>query len=120
MRRMSFSMTTTAVRERRKTVTRRAVNTWKTLKKGDRLLAVDRCMGLKKGERQQVLGTIELVSVRVEPLDAITDEDVVAEGMPERMTARQFVELFRLHMGGLPSQEVRRIEFKYVGEGCAA
>lgn len=38
-RRMSVSMTLDAVRNRTKTVTRRHVDTWKTLQPGERLLA---------------------------------------------------------------------------------
>jgi len=49
MRNMSFMLTTGALLEGRKMVTRRLG--WWFLKPGDRLCAVERCMGLKAGER---------------------------------------------------------------------
>ncbi len=120
MRRMSFSMTIDAVRERRKTVTRRRESTWKSLKVADRLLAVDRVMGFKKGESSEILATIEVVDVRVEPLSEITEADVAAEGLhamwadfPD-LGREHFVKAFCDAMGGAPDQLVRRIEFRYV------
>ena len=115
MRRMSFSLTTAQVEARTKTVTRRRVETWRTLKPGDRLTAVHKAMGLKPGEKQRVLATIEVVSVRAERLDAITREDVVREGFPG-VSPKHFVEMFCREMGAKPSDPVRRIEFRYVDE----
>lgn len=65
---MSCSMTIDAVRERRKTVTRRHVDTWRNLKPGDRLTLIEKGMGLPKGARQVVLAEVEVVDVRVEQL----------------------------------------------------
>lgn len=48
-RRMSCSMTVDAVRDRSKTVTRRHVDTWRDLKPGDRLVLIEKGMGLPKG-----------------------------------------------------------------------
>ncbi len=73
-RRMSCSMTVDAVRERRKTVTRRHVDTWRDLKPGDRLTLIEKGMGLAKGERQVVLAEVEVVDVRVELLTEIWRE----------------------------------------------
>lgn len=48
-RNMSFSITTDQVRNREKNVTRR--NGWWFLKSGDIVNAVEKTMGLKKGEK---------------------------------------------------------------------
>ena len=52
MRLMSFSETTDQIRARTKTVTRR--DGWDNLRPGERLWAVEKAMGLRKG--QKVLG----------------------------------------------------------------
>lgn len=88
MRRMSFAFTTAQVRARQKTVTRRLG--WATLKPGTELLAVSKGMGLKKGERPEVLGTIRVLDVRRERLDEIVNPargvyghtEMVREGFP--------------------------------------
>ncbi len=79
-RRMSVSMALDAVRERRKTVTRRHVDTWTKLAVGDRLVLIEKGMGLPKGAKQVVVAEVEVIDVRVEPLWSITEDDVVAEG----------------------------------------
>lgn len=81
-RRMSCAMTIDAVRERRKTVTRRHVDTWATLKVGDRLILVEKAQGLRKGERQQVLAEVEVTAVDVEPLAMVDEAEVELEGFP--------------------------------------
>lgn len=73
-RRMSCSMTVPAVVDRSKTVTRRHVDTWTRLKPGDRLVLIEKGMGLPKGAHQVVLAEVEVVDVRVEPLIAIWAE----------------------------------------------
>jgi hypothetical protein len=94
-RRMSCAMTVDAVRERRKTVTRRHPDTWTGLKAGDRLTLIEKGMGLKKGERHVVLAEVEVTSVTVQMLSwacptweeweshhpTVTPEEVEAEGM---------------------------------------
>ena len=70
-RRMSVSMTLDAVRERRKTVTRRHVDTWRNLKPGDRLTLIEKGMGLPKGAKQVVVAEVEVVDVSIEPIFAI-------------------------------------------------
>jgi hypothetical protein len=116
MRMMSFSLTTDAVVRREKTVTRRSVSTWIHLKPGDRLRAVDKVMGLRKGQKPRELAIIEVVSVRVEPLDAITDADAAAEcfGGGGLWAAQRFVAAYCKHAGCAPDIPVRRIEFRYV------
>lgn len=117
MRRMSFSMTEEALLAGRKTVTRRLG--WKNLKPGDQLLAVDKAMGLKKGEKSRVLGTVTVVAVRRERLDAIDNEDVLREGF-RGMAAHEFVRMFSRAMGCLPSTIVARVEFDFKsGNGIA-
>ena len=79
MRNMSFSMTTTQVRARTKTVTRRFG--WWSLKLGTKLWAVEKSQGLKKGEKVVRICQIEVVSVRKEKLQEIAEEDVAKEGI---------------------------------------
>lgn len=112
MRLISFSMTRDAFLNGSKTVTRRLG--WKGVKAGDRLMAVEKGQGLKKGEKVKRLGEIKIVSVRREPLDAITAEDVVLEGFPN-MTPADFIRFFAIGHGmGDTSAEVTRIEFRRV------
>ena len=117
---MSFFLTPLQMRDRTKTVTRRSPHTWQHLEPGDRILAVRKCQGLRKGERQEPLGVIEILSVRVEPLNAITDEDVEREGFPGR-TAEWFVRRY-LDWNGKSDREmpVRRIAFRHLANGKPA
>jgi hypothetical protein len=117
---MSCSLTVDPVRNRTKTVTRRHADTWQTLRAGDRLTLVEKGMGLPKGARQVVLAEVEVVDVRVEPLDRLVeqgqpDEDeVVAEGFPG-MTPAEFVDFWlRTHHVTDASTLVRRIEWRYL------
>ena len=110
-RRISFRKTLPQFVDGSKTVTRR--QGWKKLKTGDRLTAVDKVMGFRKGETGNILGEIEVISVRVEPLYTVTDADVEREGFPGR-DAAWFVAFFRQGMGGPVGQWVRRIEFKHL------
>jgi len=95
MRLMSFALTTAQLLDGSKTVTRRVG--WANLKPGDRLKAVRKAMGLKPGEKVDVLAEIEVVSVRRERLDFINKTDCIAEGFPH-LTPGQFVEMFCKHM----------------------
>lgn len=109
---ISFSMTEPQFLDGSKTVTRRMG--WLRLKAGDRLMAVRKAMGLKKGEKAHRLGLIEVVSVRRETLWKITKDECRREGFPE-MTPRQFIVFFcRGHAGCSPLSDVTRIEFKRV------
>ena len=110
-RNMSFQHTTEQYRNRTKTVTRRLG--WLDVRIGEVLNGVEKCMGLKKGEKVVRLGQHRVVGFRREPLDAITQEDCVKEGFPH-LEPHEFVEMFaRLH-GCSPSETVSRIEFEYV------
>jgi len=110
-RNMSFSMTTKQYQERTKTVTRRLG--WWHLKPGDVLNGVEKAMGLKRGEKVQVLGQHRVINVRSEPLNAITRDDCVAEGFPE-FGPLDFVQMFCGHNNCNPDTIVNRIEFEYM------
>lgn len=92
-RRMSFFLTTPQVLARTKTVTRRAVGTWTGLQPGDKLVAIEKGQGLKAGQGHTVLALLEVVSVRVEQLDAITADDCAREGFPG-VSPAEFVAFF--------------------------
>lgn len=109
MRQISFFLTEPQFRAGTKDVTRRLG--WKNLKPGDRLMGVRKSQGLKAGEHPVELGEVEVVSVRLERLDAITQPDVEREGF-YLSTPAQFVEMFCEHMKCEPSTEVTRIEFR--------
>jgi hypothetical protein len=111
MRIISFSHTTPQFRARTKDVTRR--KGWKSLKPGERLRAVVKAMGLRRGEKVEELGTIEVVSVRREPIDAIHEADVAREGFPE-MSPREFVAMFCRTFRMKPRQRITRIEYRFV------
>ena len=111
MRRMSFSKTTPQMRARTKTVTRRMG--WKNLKPGERFMAIEKGMGLKKGEKQVEICECECVSNRREMLVKIDDADVIREGFPG-MSSLEFIGMFIQLNGCKYWSEVQRIEFKYV------
>lgn len=110
-RHISFSLTERQFLDGTKDVTRRLG--WKGVRSGTRLIAVRKAMGLKKGEKVHVLGPIEIVSARREPLDAITGEDCRREGFPY-LTPSGFVEFFCKAARCEPSTVVTRIEFRRV------
>ncbi len=111
MRNISFMLTEPQFLDGSKTVTRRVG--WRTLQPGTRLLGVRKSQGLKKGEKAHALGEIEVLSVRRERLDAITEDDCKREGFPE-MSPSQFVEMFCKAMSCKPETLVARIEFARV------
>jgi hypothetical protein len=121
---ISFALTTEQVRygfatgEILKDVTRRIG--WLNLREGMKLRACVKCMGLKKGQKPEVLGTIAVVSVRREPLLVITPDEVKREGFPGK-SPKWFIKLFarthkdpRTKAPARPSTVVTRIEFRYV------
>jgi hypothetical protein len=113
-------MTTPQFLDGSKDVTRRMG--WLDAKAGDVLQAVEKAMGLKKGEKIKPLGRIILTSVRRERLGRM-EHDVAygrdecrREGFPD-MKATEFVEFFcRGHKGCAPESEVTRIEFKRIAD----
>lgn len=110
-RRMSFAKTQTQMQNKTKTETRRLG--WNSLKSGDVVFAVNKTMGLKKGEKSIVLNTIQVLKTWREPLNKITQAGVVAEGFPE-MTVAEFIEFFCDFNKCKPDLEVRVIQFSYV------
>jgi hypothetical protein len=110
-RNMSFSLTTGQIRNRTKTVTRR--NGWWFLKSGDIVNAVEKAMGLKKGEKIKRICQIRIVSAWTEPLNAITGDDVKKEGFPH-WTPEEFMRMYSKHNRCLDIDSVNRIEFEYV------
>jgi hypothetical protein len=121
MRRMSFSMTTEAMLAKRKTVTRRLG--WASVRPGELILAVDKCMGLKKGEKAKRLHVIRVSAVRRERLDRMTADDRYGrselrfEGYGPRTTLttpKQFVDRLCTSLSIKPDQEVTRIQFAFV------
>lgn len=104
-------MTTEQFKAKTKTVTRRFG--WWFLKPGDVVCGVEKAMGLKKGEKINKLGLIEIVSTWREPLYAITEEDCAREGFPDK-TPAEFVEMLQSHYKCSASEPVNRIEFKYL------
>jgi hypothetical protein len=113
MRRASFMYTAEQMRDQSKDVTRRLG--WKWAKPGMRILAVSKCMGLRKGEQAEVFGVVEIVDVRRERLDEITQDDVRREGFPD-LSCSQFQEMFVHHMRCEYDAEVTRVEFRHVSE----
>lgn len=114
-------MTIPQVKAREKTVTRRHVDSWKKLKAGDRLVLIEKGMGLAKGEHQVVLDEVTVFDVRVETLAELTDRECEAEGFPD-MTPLQFAQFWARGHGhrvdpARPADvfliECRRIEFGY-------
>ena len=110
-RNMSFAMTTDQIRAQTKTVTRRFG--WWFLKPGDKVRGVEKAMGLKKGEKIKPLAMLRIVSTTAEPLNAITQDDVIKEGFPE-WTPAEFIQMLVDHYKVNPDATVNRIEFEYL------
>lgn len=120
---MSVALTEAAVRERRKTVTRRLG--WKFLKTGDRLTLCRKVMGRRKDEPLVRIAEVEVVSVRREELWHITDEDIVLEAVDPDLFEETYVDTgqpstvawvdwFCEHMHVMPYALVTRIEWRYL------
>jgi hypothetical protein len=114
-------MTVDAVKTGTKTVTRRHVDTWQTLKAGDRLTLVEKGMGLAKGEKQVVLAEVEIVDVRVERLWVnLTPAEMEREGFdPWERTPHDWCDWWATTHGYRPDVpvrdiECRRIEWRYL------
>ncbi|MBU1699063.1 MAG: ASCH domain-containing protein [Candidatus Eisenbacteria bacterium] len=108
---MSFSITTNQVRNQTKTVTRR-LGWWK-LKPGDVVCAVEKGMGLKKGEKVKHICQLRIISVRKEPLFRVTDLECIKEGFP-KLTPVEFMRMFKASHRCEFHTVVNRIEFEYV------
>lgn len=94
-KRMAFSKTIPQMRNRTKTVTRR-FGWWDSrtgqprVTPGEIVTAVEKGMGLRKGEHQKVLHRIRIVSIRREPLGAIDAADLAREGSREWRQTHSF------------------------------
>jgi hypothetical protein len=128
---MSVAMTTDAVIERRKTVTRRKgwwlnKNGRRLLNVGDTLTLCRKVQGRKPGEPIDRLAEVEVVSVRREPLCAVAGPyafdqngqylwpEVIAEGFPD-MGPDEFMQRFFIDAQGMSQySEVTRIAWRYL------
>lgn len=113
-RHISFALTTPQFLDGSKTVTRRLG--WENVKPGDVLTAVEKCQGLKKGEKHKRLGDIRVVSVGREHLRDIElkwgGAECDREGFP-RMSPKEFIEFFcKANRPCQPDWYVTRIEFE--------
>ena len=116
LRNISFALTVDQFLDGSKDVTRRLG--WEFLKPGDKLMACEKCQGIKKGGLVR-LGVIEVIHVRRESLKALYEtnygcREAMREGFPQ-MTGYDFVHMFCEHMQCESSTEVTRIEFKNLG-----
>jgi hypothetical protein len=110
MRNMGFRTNTEAILNRTKTVTRRLG--WDFLQPGDILQACERCLGLKRGEPIRRLIKIKILSIHSQPLNQISQDDVVKEGYPDWTPddyVRHFCKVFKVK----PDTPINRIEFAY-------
>jgi hypothetical protein len=115
---LSVALTEQAVVERRKTVTRRLG--WRFVRPGDHLTLVRKSMGRRRKdgtvEPLVRLAEVRVVEVRRERLNAITAEDVEAEGFPFS-TPELFVEFFCRSMKTVPRVPVTVIRWEYLSDG---
>jgi len=110
---MSFALTTEQIKNKTKTVTRRAG--WKFLKQNDFVQPVEKIMGLKKGEKIEKIGTpIKIISVRREALIQMHSEPMATarEGFPS-MSVSDFIQMFCKHFKKKTYEIITRIEFIY-------
>lgn len=113
-RNMSFMITTAQMYGRTKTVTRRTG--WKNLKPGDKLWAVEKGQGLKKGEKIKRICMIEVTHVRFESLNSILQSDCTLEGFPS-MDRLEFIDMFiKSHKEVSHFTQITRIEYKFIEE----
>ena len=110
MQNISFALTINQYRAQTKTVTRR--DAWRSLKPGDKFMGVEKAMGLQRGEKIVKIEPSIVLSLREEPLRAITQLDVTKEGFPA-WTPQQFIEFFCKDSGCTPEKILNRIEFEY-------
>lgn len=113
MRNMAFSMTKQQIYDKTKTQTRRFG--WRFAKLGMRVCVVEKCQGIGKGNTIVRICVIEVVSTRWEPLNVITQQDVIDEGFPH-LTPDEFVRMLADPKHLAYDVEVNRIVFKYVEE----
>jgi hypothetical protein len=117
---MSVAYTEPAVRDRTKTVTRRAG--WSILRPGSRLTLCRKVMGRRAGEPLVRIVDVEVIDVRREPLSDLLDaelseygtEEMKREGFPG-MDPVEFVATYFTEAQGIqPDAMVTRIEWRYL------
>jgi hypothetical protein len=121
---MSVAFTEQAVRERRKTVTRRLG--WRALQPGDELDLCRKVMGRRQGEPLIRVARVRVTSVRRESLSRLTTldpegnntpyalQEVTREGLPE-LNPQTFVDRYFTQAQGVsPDTVVTRIEWEYL------
>jgi hypothetical protein len=125
---MSVAFTEDAVRDRTKTVTRR--KGWTFAKPGDRITLCRKVMGRKKGEPLVRLAEVEVLDVRREPLILLLGgsaprwtpygaSEMEREGFPGRDPHWFVAELFAEAQGIRSTDDVTRIEWRYLDGGDA-
>jgi hypothetical protein len=117
MKNISFALTESQFLDGTKDVTRRLG--WQTVKPGQRLMACQKCQGLRPGETIVRLGEIEILSVRRETLNCMIVRprygkiEAAREGFPH-LTGAEFVALFIRHMRVEPTKIITRLEFRRI------
>lgn len=124
MRNISCRLTTAQIISRIKRVTRRVG--WTYLRPGDRLCAIEKGQGLKKGEHVKRLAVLRVLDVRFEPLERLFEDldyglrEVTLEGFPPapgvaaEWAIETFVGMFLdTHDGVNLRTPLTRIEFDY-------
>lgn len=109
---MSFALTIEQVRNQTKTVTRR--QGWADLKPGDVVQPVEKCMGLRRGEKQVTIGDlVRVLSNTPEPIEDIPEEDLIKEGFPD-LTTEEFIAMYCQANRVNRKEACNRIEFEYL------
>ena len=115
---MSVAMTTDAVIERRKTVTRR--KGWVFLKSGDTLTLCRKVQGRKPGEPLERLAEVEVLHVDREHLSNVTffpdygEAEMEREGFPG-LDPAEFIQRYFVDAQGFdPDDLVTRIQWRYL------
>ncbi len=111
---MSVARPLEQVRARQKSVTRRLG--WRHVRVGEQIMLCEKAVGLQRGEDAERIVAVEVVSLRQEPVSAITADDVIAERFP-CLNRQEFVAFFcATHRGVLPDTEVTRIHWRYLDD----
>lgn len=111
MRNMSFFHTHKQFLSGIKTVTFRLG--WDNLFPGDRIMAIVKGQGLKKGEKIQRLGEMLVISVCSMQVYEINDADIILDGFGG-MPRSEWIKWFCRQMGCDQSRWVSRIEFRRI------
>jgi len=111
-RNMSFMLTTQQMYDKTKTHTIR--DGWWHLKAGEIVNAVEKCMGLKKGEKIVKIGLIRILFTRRDMLVNVTPDLCVKEGFPD-LTPVEFAQMFCRHnKKATPTKPLNFIGFEHV------